>query len=122
MWTLTLQPHDRARIEAQVEHLIGILDQYDGDIDYEIEPLGFDSDDVGSDCPIYLPGGNGVSLAKSMSLGRQRDITNISLAAAWIRLARRAPYVRPLERRVTNCVRLASVITGTDLMYLQTEG
>jgi hypothetical protein len=34
----------RARLEAVIEHLIGLLDQIDGDTDFEAEPDEADSD------------------------------------------------------------------------------
>ena len=58
-----MQPHDRQRIEALVEHLIGILVQHDGDIDYEPEPMELDSDDECSACPIHQPGWNGLAIS-----------------------------------------------------------
>jgi hypothetical protein len=52
---------ERERIEALVELLIDMLDQDDGDIDFEPNDWEQDGDDEGGGWvfPAHLPGGNG---------------------------------------------------------------
>lgn len=67
-----MQPHQRERIEALVELLIDLLDQADGDIDFELEDNQIDDDDEGAGWryPAHMPGGNGVGLMSARIVRR----------------------------------------------------